>query len=168
MLLLLLPPSQPCRSMLRSWQLSLLAVVLTAAPPAPARARQNRFSEYRSCTACVGAGFGWSFSQGRCGAFKNQDCGGSGGGGGTKSPSTAAGAPAAAGAIELAQCEPGRARSSTWLTSSAQLARFHPRTTPFAWTPLWAAPMDGRVDLRQLRRTILTARKTNDGMLQIK
>ena len=32
------------------------------------------FSQYTTCEACVGAGFGWSASKGRCGGFSNTQC----------------------------------------------------------------------------------------------
>eukprot|EP01051_Picozoa_sp_SAG22_P001493 SAG22_NODE_59_length_23617_cov_252.868144_11_plen_320_part_00 len=149
------------------------AVSTAGTPDTPAQQQQRQrasrlFSAFETCAACVDAGFGWSTAQQRCGAFKNKACGGPAvpqapGGGNCGSDGDGDGAVAAA---RQQHQDQQRQQQPQFVPSAAELAAFQPRTTPFAWTPLWSAPMAagrGGVDVRELRRIIMADRKVNEG-----
>ena len=47
-----------------------------SSPPPPAgRDMASTFAKLKSCTACVGAGYGWCPLQRKCGGFANKECG---------------------------------------------------------------------------------------------
>jgi uncharacterized protein (TIGR02466 family) len=52
-----------------------------------------------------------------------------------------------------------------WQPSIDDAAKFRDRITPFAWTPVWAAPTKG-FSIRKLKKYLLKVRKTNKGKIK--
>jgi hypothetical protein len=53
----------------------------------------------------------------------------------------------------------GRGSVATWRPTPRELASFQPQTTPFGWTPIWAASTKGKINMKELRAAVMALRR---------
>jgi hypothetical protein len=135
----------------------------------------SKFDAFTSCDACTGAGFGWSKIKHKCGAYKNTRCDQTESkSAGRVDPGTPEQAPGSC-SLDVADAQ-ARIREAdhpsadgnitTWIPSDVEVSRFSARITPFAWTPVWAAPLGGEeqgLTMRRVKKQIAGDRTSNPG-----